>query len=242
MQEYVERAVALELEEIGFSGHYPYPPGFDPPVPDCVIPRELFGIFLNEARRLREENAGRISIKIGAEFDYLGDTCKIHPLVEARRLGLDFCMASVHMVDRLVVDYTPELLVRGLEKKGWDIDILYEKYYRLLLTAVEPDFCNIVGHLDLVKKFNHDPRLVPRKDHLPLVDRLLEAMAASGAVMEINTAGWDKPCGEQYPSTAIIRRALDQGVRITAGSDAHRPEEVTPASLDAWVSRLWCII
>ncbi|MEA2064014.1 MAG: PHP-associated domain-containing protein, partial [Gemmatimonadota bacterium] len=41
-----------------------------------------------------------------------------------------------------------------------------------------------------------------------------------------NTAGWDKPCGEQYPALEIIRRAVDKGVRITAGSDAHAPEEV----------------
>ena len=44
--------------------------------------------------------------------------------------------------------------------------------------------------------------------------------------MEINTSGWDKPCAEQYPSLEILRRAVGRGIAITAGSDAHAPEEV----------------
>jgi len=226
MQQYVEQAVALGIEEIGFSGHYPYPPGFEPPLPDCVIPAEQFADYLNEAKRLRELYAGRISIKIGAEFDYLGEKYAIQPLQVAAGLGMDFCLASVHIIDGLVVDYTPEITVSGIEERGWDIDSLCERYYRALLKVAEPGFCTTVGHLDLVKKFNNDPRLVPRNDHTQLIDRLLEAMAASGAAMEINTAGWDKPCAEQYPSAGIIRRAVEKGVRITAGSDAHSPGQV----------------
>ncbi|MFC1614221.1 histidinol-phosphatase HisJ [Gemmatimonadota bacterium] len=226
MQEYVERAVALGLKEMGFSGHFPYPASFDPPLPDCVIPEKIFTGYLDEARRLRELYAGRISIRIGAEFDYLGQSHVICPLDEARRLGLDFCMASVHIVDNLVVDYSPEVLLADLERTGWDIDTMYERYYQALMEAARPGFCTTIGHLDVVKKFNSDPRLQPRKDHSPLIDRLLDTMASSGTVMEINTAGWDKPCAEQYPSAEIIRRAVDRGVRITAGSDAHSPGQV----------------
>ena len=226
MQDYVEQAVALGLEEIGFSGHYPYPPRFDPPQPDCVIPAESFGDYLNEARKLHELYAGRIRIRIGAEFDYLGEPYRIRPLEVARSLGLDFCMASVHIIDGLVVDYTPEILVEGLERLGWDIDSLYQRYYQELIEVAAPGFCTTLGHLDLVKKFNDDPRLVPRKDYAKLIDRLLEAMASSGTAMEINTAGWDKPCAEQYPAAEIIRRAKDKGVRITTGSDAHAPGQV----------------
>lgn len=226
MQEYVERAVDLGLEEIGFSGHYPYPPRFDPPLPDCVIPEESFGDYLNEARRLRELYADRISIKIGAEFDYLEDHCQVRPLDIARSIGLDFCMGSVHIIDGLVVDYTPELTVAGLERAGRDIDSLYEQYYHALIEVAVSGFCTMVAHLDLVKKFNTDTRLAARKDHSHLIDKLLDALAASGTAMEINTAGWDKPCAEQYPSAEIIRRAVDKGVLITAGSDAHNPGEV----------------
>jgi len=226
MQQYVERAVDLGLEEIGFSGHYPYPPGFDPPVPDCVIPEQSFGDYLNEARRLRGLYADRISVKIGAEFDYLGDRYRIRPLDVARSIGLDFCLGSVHIIDGLVVDYTPELLVAGLERAGRDIDSLYELYYHALIEVAESGFCTMVAHLDLVKKFNADPRLAARKDHSHLIDKLLDALATSGTAMEINTAGWDKPCAEQYPSAEIIRRAVDKGILITAGSDAHSPGQV----------------
>ncbi len=226
MEQYVRRAVELGLEELGFSCHYPSPPGYDYPLPDCLIPRELFPVYLDEARRLRDEFAGRIRIRIGAEFDYLGPAVSCHPLETARGLGLDYCIASVHIVDEVVIDYTPEHLRAALQSYPGGIDRLCERYYECLAELAEPGCCSIIGHFDLVKKFNHQRDLRPARDLTAVVDRALDRIAASGAAIEINTSGWDKPCREQYPAEPILRRALARGIPITAGSDSHAPEEV----------------
>ena len=226
MDEYVERALALGFTQIGFSGHFPYPEDYDFPFPDCVIPRQDFGTYLDRARSLRDRYAGKIAIRIGAEFDYLGRDCSYHPLEQARGMELDFCLCSVHIVDHLVVDYKPEVLLEGMAERGWDIDRVYERYFEMLHELARPGFCTTLGHLDLVKKLGPVEGLIPQRNHSAEIDRVLDALADAGIAMEINTAGWDKPCREQYPALEIIRRAVAKGVRITAGSDAHAPEEV----------------
>ena len=226
MQEYVERAIQIGLEEIGFSGHFPYPPGFDPPAADCVIPEQLFDSYLDETARLRETYAGRIKIRLGAEFDYLGQDSSYNPMEEARRIGLDFCLASVHIVDGVIVDYSPEHLLDRLERFSGGIDTVYERYYETLIEMVSAEYCTTVGHLDLVKKFNSLSGLAPQRDHGGLVDEILDRIARNHLAIEINTSGWDKPCKEQYPARGILEKAVTRGISLTLGSDAHAPEEV----------------
>jgi len=226
LEEYVQRAIELGLEELGFSGHYPYPPSFKPPVDNCVIPQQRFGEYLSEVSHLRELYSDRIKIRAGAEFDYLGPGRSFHPLETARELGLDFCIASVHIVDGVVVDYTPELLRSQLDRFQGGIDGVYQRYYEALGEIAAGGYCCILGHFDLVKKFNTLPGLAPGGDHSRLVERVLDLIADSGMVLEINTSGWDKPCQEQYPSLEILRRAVARGIGLTVGSDAHSPREV----------------
>lgn len=227
MEEYVEHALSLGLDEMGFSCHYPYPEGFDEPLPDCVIPSPLFDGYLDLARSLRDRYRGRITIRIAAEFDWLGPDSAVIPLVEAQRLELDYCLGSLHLVEGVVVDHTPEFLIDALERKGWSFDDLVERYYTTLIELARPGWCTTIGHLDLVKKLEGQaPGLTARRDHREVIARVLDELARSGTAMEINTSGWDKPCAEQYPAGWIIGEAVRRGVRITAGSDSHRPCEV----------------
>jgi histidinol-phosphatase (PHP family) len=226
MEDYVRRAVDLDLDEFGFTDHFPYPEGFTEPAPNCSIPRELFGEYLSEARRLRDKYSGRIAIRVGAEFDYLGPDWPVHPYEEARRLGLDHCLCSLHLLGRLLVDYSPEMLRSQLDERGWDIDRAWDEYFDTLLELAGPGFCTAIGHFDLVKKFCTLPGLAPGRDHSARVDRVLDKLARSGTAIEVNTSGWDKPCGEQYPSLDILRRAVARGIPLTAGSDSHSPGEV----------------
>jgi histidinol-phosphatase (PHP family) len=226
MEEYVERAIELGLAEIGFSGHFPYPPGFDPPAADCVIPQHLYDNYLQQTARLQKAFADRIKIRIGSEFDYLGPDHSYHPLNEARRFGLDYCLAAVHIVDGVIVDYSPEHLLAGLDRFAGGIDSVYERYYETLLEMVSSEYCTTIGHLDLVKKFNSLTGLTPQRDHSRLVGEILDRIARNGMVLEINTSGWDRPCKEPYPSFGILEQAVSRGIGLTLGSDAHAPGEV----------------
>jgi histidinol-phosphatase (PHP family) len=58
-----------------------------------------------------------------------------------------------------------------------------------------------------------------------LLEPVLEAIVESGVALEVNTSGLRHPSAETYPAAATVERfnALG-GRRVTAGSDAHRPE------------------
>lgn len=226
MEQYVEAALQCGLDELAFSGHYPYPDEFHDAPENCVIPAGRFGEYLDEARRLRDEYAGRLSIRIGAEFDYLGGYLGFHPMEEARRLELDFCLCSVHIVDGVIIDYTPEELRRRLGRFEGGIERLYSRYWETVLEMCRPGWCTTLGHLDLVKKFSNEPDLRPSRQPDLLIGQVLDAIAKANLVMEINTAGWDKPCAEQYPALSILREAVRRGIALTIGSDAHSPGEV----------------
>ncbi|MBL9126671.1 MAG: histidinol phosphate phosphatase, partial [Verrucomicrobiales bacterium] len=64
------------------------------------------------------------------------------------------------------------------------------------------------------------------RDCTPLFERFLDAAAAHGVAIEINTAGLRKDCREMYPSPAFLELAARRGVGLTFGSDAHQPGEV----------------
>ena len=54
----------------------------------------------------------------------------------------------------------------------------------------------------------------------------LEEVKRQDIAIEINTNGLNKPCGEMYPSPALLEMAGEIGVGLTFGSDAHRPGRV----------------
>ena len=88
--------------------------------------------------------------------------------------------------------------------------------------AAETGFFEIIGHVDLPKKFGHRPP----QDCLALYENFLNAAKKHNCAIELNTAGLRKDCREIYPSRRILELAFKKGVPITFGSDAHAPEEV----------------
>jgi histidinol-phosphatase (PHP family) len=79
----------------------------------------------------------------------------------------------------------------------------------------------VLGHIDAMKVF------FPGFSDIrtPAIDEAFQAIAESGAAIEINTSG-RAVCGSWYPSDDILERALHYGVAVTFGSDAHTPVRV----------------
>jgi histidinol-phosphatase (PHP family) len=79
-----------------------------------------------------------------------------------------------------------------------------------------------MGHPDLVKKFAHRPSGDLSRYYEPVI----EAIAESGSTIELNTAGWHKPCAEAYPHPRFLELACLAGIPLVISSDAHAPGEV----------------
>ena len=54
----------------------------------------------------------------------------------------------------------------------------------------------------------------------------VEAFAEAGVAVELSTAGWRKPVGEQYPARPFLEMVVDAGCPVALSSDAHVPDQL----------------
>lgn len=158
----------------------------------------------------------------GMEVDYVpGCLDKVNGLKGF--FNWDYIIGSVHYIGDWNIDSNPEDWV------GRDVDKAYGDYYHLVVEMVDSGLYNIVGHLDLPKKYGHYSSL----DFTSKIDVIGRLIVQKGMAYEINTAGRIKPCNEFYPSASIVKQLFDLGADVTLGSDAHHSNNVAQYFDDA---------
>lgn len=213
MHEYVERARALGLRELGFADHLPLLTREDPTL--TMSSDELAG-YAGAVAELAAD-ASDIEVKLGIEADYLpGRERETGELLSSHRF--DYVIGSVHFIDGWGFD--DSRYIDGYAER--DIYDIYDTYFDLVARAASSGLFDIIGHLDLVKKYNFRPE----RDITILVDNAISAIKEAGVCIELNTAGLRKPVGEVYPDAGILARCARAGVPLTLGSDAHSPGQV----------------
>ncbi|MDH4317182.1 MAG: PHP domain-containing protein, partial [Desulfobulbaceae bacterium] len=119
-----------------------------------------------------------------------------------------------------MVSRRPENL-SALEQIG--PDKVLRDYFNGLIKGVEELDIDVLCHLDAVLR--HYPGLTLRDEHWEMIEKLLDVLAANQVALEINTSGFPIK-GEPFPQLRIIESALRKNVRLIAGSDAHKPDQV----------------
>ena len=211
---YIDAAIAAGLTEYGISDHAPMLPE---PFDDWrMFERELPEYF-SWIQRATAQAAGRIPVRAGLECDWLpGCEGWIQDL--AGRHEWDYLIGSVHYLGGWDFD-NPKWLGRWAES---DVEQVWAEYWKSYAAMAESGCFDILGHPDLVKKFAFRPDGDLDRFYEPVID----AIATSGAVIELNTAGWHKPCAEAYPAPRFLELARSAGVGLVVSSDAHSPAEV----------------
>jgi len=211
---YAQHAVEVGLTEIGFSDHSPMQrDDFD----NWRMRLDQLDEYVDKVRRAQKD-VPQLSIRLALEVDYLpGHEDWIREL--AARHPWDYFIGSVHYIsDSWAID-NPYQLSEWKKRDPWDV---WFAYFERLTQAAETGLFQILGHVDLPKKFG----LRPQRDCTPLYEKLLSAVKKRGCAIELNTAGLRKECREIYPSLEILQIARQKDVPITFGSDAHAPVEV----------------
>ena len=101
---------------------------------------------------------------------------------------------------------------------------LLREYYRLLAETPERTGCDILGHFDLVTKFNEGNRFFdpesPRLRALAL--EALEALASRDVIFEVNTGaisrGWRSA---PYPAAFLLKEMRRRKARVCITGDSH---------------------
>jgi histidinol-phosphatase (PHP family) len=152
--------------------------------------------------------------------------------------GWDYVVASVHLID--YADGWAIVSEPGAVDgyfAAHDQRQAYVPYFEELLRAVQSRVGDVLGHLDLIKRYGvarYGP-FVPAlfEDEIRAV---LRAAVEAGSGLEINTSGLRQAPEETYPALEVLRWYRELGGEIlTVGSDAHHVDHLgagIPHALD----------
>jgi histidinol-phosphatase (PHP family) len=179
-------------------------------------------VYCREITRLKEQYAGRITIRLGIEQDIFS---------EIDRSLFDYVIGAVHYVKKdgrkLAVDESREGFLDAV-RDAYDGDFfaLAEDYYALVAALPERTGCHVIAHFDLITKYNEGNALFRTDDTRYMaaadaaLDRLLDA--APRPLLEVNTGamarGWRT---EPYPERRLLDRWLSGGGELILASDCH---------------------
>lgn len=213
-EHFVQAAVAAGISEYGISDHAPAIPE---PFDDWRMLEKQLPDYLEWIERAKVEANGKIPIRAGLECDWLpGCEPWIDSLVQ--QYDWDYLIGSVHYLSDWDFD-NPAWLEKWAKT---DVDDAWDRYWRTYAEMAESGLFDILGHPDLIKKFGYKASGDLRRFYEPAID----AIASSGAAIELNTAGLHKPCKEAYPDTDFLDLAYSAGIPLVISSDAHHPSEV----------------
>ncbi len=229
LDDYVQEAIARQLVSIGFSSHAPLPFGSQWAMSAAQLPH-----YLADIQQCRVRYADRIAIHAGLELDYIPGPAEGHR-AKLLELPLDYVIGVVHLVggehdsSHWTVDGAAQPFEVGLhERYHGDIRSLVCEYFGRMRAMVERSDVDILGHFDRLLYQNAGERLFALSApwYVECVEETLQTIADHDLLMELNVAGWFAPLGQPYPTPAALRRCHELGIRITVGTDAHRPENV----------------
>ncbi|MBC7355788.1 MAG: histidinol-phosphatase [Desulfomicrobiaceae bacterium] len=179
-----------------------------------------FAAYVQKARQLRAEYAGRMEILVGMEtewYEHAGPW-----IAQLRHLyALDMVVGSVHHVAGVCFDASPESYAQAQAAAGGLVD-LYLAYFDAQLTLLKSVRPEVVGHFDIIRIFDpHGEETLVRPEVWARVRRNLEAVRDLGLVLDANVAAWRKGAAEIYPCTPVLEAARDMGIALAYGDDAH---------------------
>ena len=221
-EEVVLSAINAGMEVLGFSEHsfHPHPAVYG--MKSIEVQEE----YRKEIERIKNLYADRIKILCGIEQD---SHCGIPTDV------FDYVIGSVHYVklggELCCVDLSAQTTLDAIKKHCGGDPIKYAKAYFEAVANVEKDTqCDIVGHFDLLTKFNEqtaifdtsDPRYI--KAGLEALDALLER----NVIFEINTGAMARGYrSTPYPAPVFLHRIAEKRGNVTITSDAHNKDFLT---------------
>lgn len=181
--------------------------------------------YIKEINSLKEKYADRISVLLGIEFDAYSIGSK-EPY--------DYVIGSVHFIDKdgkwWPVDAKKELVIQAInEAFGGDPYAYCEEYYRLVAQFADDPYIKIIGHFDLLEKFNEDGDIFDRTcdRYRRAALEALEKVVAAGKTIEINTGAMFR-VGRSvpYPEGSLLEEVARLGGKVCFSSDSHGVDAV----------------
>ncbi|MGD9396417.1 MAG: histidinol-phosphatase HisJ family protein [Candidatus Thorarchaeota archaeon] len=137
----------------------------------------------------------------------------------------DLVIGSVHLIDHIAIS------ANGRAEEAFrrhSMDELGEKYFSILLDSIDLEIFDILGHIDLYRRYGE--MFYGETIHdlwKPYLKELSRRMLSKGIGFEINTSSLRRGMQQPMPEEQIIQALRDEGIEtVTVGSDAHTPLDV----------------
>jgi len=235
IEDYIRRAIQLNLNVIGVSDHFPYeylsseiPSLKDIPYEGYAMPTNNLESYILQLDELKEKYVNQIHVRTAFEIDFFKHQDHIlNKYLKSYINKLDYILGSVHVLfgKAGVFAFDDGRFLNKYKEYDGNDEIYIEYYDSLQVMIKSPTFeLDIVTHFDLPKKF--DKKIEDKDKIMRKVVETLELVKKHDLTIEINTSGLRKKVKEQYPHIDIIKKIYELGIPILLGSDAHKPEEV----------------
>ena len=181
--------------------------------------------FLDELRYLKEKYRDKIELLSGMEKD-------IFSTVDAS--AFDYVIGSVHYIENAekyyAIDNGEANFVKAVnECAGGDFIEASKQYFSLTERVVKETEASIIGHFDLITKYNDGNKFFDVCDpsYVRAWKRAVDALIPYGVPFEVNTGGISRGVkSSPYPSLDMIEYIKERGGSLILGSDAHRKENL----------------
>ena len=211
-EEIVLAAIEKDFSAIGFSGH-----GYTPfDTSYCMKDTEGYS---NEIIRLREKYKNKIQIYLGVEED---------AFAPIDRSKFDYVIGSSHYLRHgckyLPIDSSPEEFSECLEAFSGDPIRLAEAYYGELCDYITKRRPDIIGHFDLITKYDElgDSPFLKDPKYNAVAEQAAKIAAQSGSIFEVNTGAITRGLRSvAYPAQNVLYMLRREDARIILSSDSH---------------------
>ncbi|MBQ6895438.1 MAG: PHP domain-containing protein, partial [Clostridia bacterium] len=168
-REMVEAAINKGFTHLGFSAH-----SYTAYDESCGLPLSKMEEYKNEIFRLKEKYKDKIKIYYGIEYDYYS---------EIDISDFEYVIASVHGIEKngkiYIVDESREALIKNVNE-AWNGD--YMAFAEDYFETVSKQKGDIIGHIDLLTKFNEDDIIFNSKDkrYIDAAKKAVDILAKTG--------------------------------------------------------------
>lgn len=211
-------AIEKGVKTLGFSDH-----SYTEFDERYCIQRDKQAEYIRTINELKNEFSDKIKILCATEQDFYST---------APTSGYDYVIGSVHYVlidgKYIPVDETADILKQAADKYfSGDILSLCEAYFENVGKVYEKTKCDIVGHFDLITKFNEQEQLFDENDprYISAYRKAVDKIITDCKVFEINTGAISRGYRTTpYPSENIRRYIRQKGGKFILSSDSHQKE------------------
>ena len=219
IEENIIQAIDKKFISLGFSGHS----HFDKDT--CSMSEENTVKYLEDLKKYKNIYKDKIQIYIGIEGDYYSNLNK----ETDEEMELDYRIGSVHYINDndnnyFPIDMSKETFNEAIKHFGNLKEVIY-RYYDNVIKMIETQKPDIIGHLDLVRKYNLNKEYFTEEEdwYTKKVDEVIDVIEKNGCIVEVNTKLMNKNnLNAHYPNKTTIKKLLEKNIPITINSDAHQ--------------------